>query len=252
MINTSFIYRSLHGYNENPTQQQFMSSYRKLLVYSTICTSKVANCANFDAISEPVSNIVFVSSRRSRIEEAENYAPIPEELEDLHVRLDEIANMEQLGLISSNFSDDSVVHIANVIETRMKTADIYCKECMLAFEENVKVMGGYIGSNFQRNPCQSTVSICKMVDRFLKVQFLRNKLDFDRIYYIIADAIDVETLYNLTNFSHNLNHKLLLIRSIVDVYIQIKSTYLARKANFTGAQANLRAKLHKLIHFYGQ
>lgn len=45
--------RSLNGYNDNPSCQQFQSAYRKLLVHSTVCTSKSANCYNFDVAAEP-------------------------------------------------------------------------------------------------------------------------------------------------------------------------------------------------------
>lgn len=110
----------------------------------------------------------------------------------------------------------------------------------------------FIGRNFKKKPCQSTYKICKETDRFLKVQFLRQKKYFNAACYAIAKKINVDNLYASTDFSHSLNHKLCLIEMVINAYIQIKGTFLARQANFTREEDNVRARLHKLIHFYGQ
>lgn len=134
----------------------------------------------------------------------------------------------------------------------MMSSNRLCDVCMKAFDENEKLEHFYVGSNYKRKPCQSTYRICKEADRFIKVQFLRQKNFFNAASYAISQKINVNTLYTSTDFSHNLNHKLCLIEIVVNTYIQIKSTYLAKQANFTREEENVRARLHELIHFYGQ
>lgn len=246
------MYRSLHGYNDNPTQQQFKSSYRKILVNSTVFTSKKANCVNFDSDADPFTDVLFVSSRRPLIKKPYDENEPPPEVQDVHDQLDKIEYCEANGLFPQNVSDLTIAHIANTIEDRMKSSDRYCDLCMRAFEENDKVETCFTGRAYTQKPCRSTYKICKETDRYLKVQFLREKRYFNAACYIIATRINVDTLYMLSDFSHNPNHKLCLVEIIINAYIQIKSTYLAKQANFTAETENMRARLHKLIHFYGQ
>lgn len=93
--------RSLNGQNDNPSSQQFQSAYRKLLVHSTVCTSKLANNYNFDIASEPFSNILFVTSRRVNIIDpaADENEPLPEELEEVHKKLAQIEELEKSSYV---------------------------------------------------------------------------------------------------------------------------------------------------------
>lgn len=78
-----------------------------------------------------------------------------------------------------------------------------------------------LAAKFRKNHCSSTFQICKEADHFLKLQVLRGEFRFDVFYEAICNILDVERLYKKTDFSHNFEHKLYLIRSIVNVYIQI-------------------------------
>lgn len=244
--------RSLNGYNDNPTFQQFKSAYRKILLHSTVFTSKEGNCINFDTISEPFSNVLFVSSNNRSLQttnDNEIQEAIPEELDELHEQLQRIEAMQQNNLIDPFWADPTLIHIASTIETRIKMADVYCPECILAFEDNEKAGTSSIVSKYQ--PCRSTYIICKSVDRFLKSQFLREKKSINTLYSAIADHLEIDSLYNATDFRHDPNHKLFLIRAVVDTCFQIKSTFLARLANLTGPK-HIRSHYRHLIHVYGQ
>lgn len=215
-------------------------------------TSEKANCINFDRESEMFSDILFVTSRRARIKSPLESDEPPIELQEIHDRLKEIETCEANGLLNESIADVSVAHIANMIELRMISSKRYCDDCIKAFNENDKLQNCFVGRNFNQKPCISTYKICKETDRFFKVQFLKQKRYFNAAYYAIAQRLNIKSLYANTDFSHNLNHKLCLIEMVINAYIQIKGTYIARQANFTREQENLRAKLHKLIHFYGQ
>lgn len=65
--------RSLNGFNDNPTVQQFSAASRKLLANSTIMYSKESSCKVFHCTNNPYSNILYVSSRRSK--QNQNEAP---------------------------------------------------------------------------------------------------------------------------------------------------------------------------------
>lgn len=202
--------RALNGYNDNPTFQQFKSAYRKILVHSTVFLSKGSNCTNFDTISEPFSNILFVSSNKHSSQSNENQFmdALPEELDELHEHLHTIESLQQSNSIDPRWADPTLIHIASTIETRIRMADVYCPHCVLAFEDNEKVGTRSIVSKYQ--PCRSTYTICKAVDRFLKSQFLRGKQMINTIYCAIADHLDIDSLYirSSTDFQHDQNHKL--------------------------------------------
>lgn len=169
----------MNGYNENPTSQQFQSAYRKILLHSTVITSKKGNCLNFDVVSEPFSDILFVSSNiRSRSGGNEVEEALPEELDDLHEKLETIEALHQNNLIDPKWSDPTMIHIASVIEKRIKMADVYCEECLAAFDQNRKVGTRCFVSQYK--PCHSTYIICKAVDRYVKSQFFRKKNKYKR------------------------------------------------------------------------
>lgn len=242
--------RSLHGFNDNPTIQQFKSAYRKILVYSTVFGSKKGNCTNFDVRSEPFSNILFVTSKGPEREKIETDAT-PEELDIVIQQLHDIEALEANNILDPSCSDATVVHIASTIEARMKSADIYCSDCMSTFDLNRKVQAHSVIHENRQSPCHSTYVICKEVCRFLRVQFLRGNIKLNTIYSAIVDRLDIDSLYDATDFRHDPNHKLYFLQSILETCVQIKATFLARQANFTGDKYK-RSRLNKYLHSIGQ
>lgn len=247
--------RSLNGQNDNPSSQQFQSAYRKLLVHSTVCTSKHANNYNFDTISEPFSNILFITSRRVNIIDpaADENEPLPEELEDVHKKLAEIEEIEKSSVVDTGLSELTITHISSIIENRISRPDrMYCDGCRNVFNENNKVQRAFTNLKFKNKPCVSTFDICKEADRFIKMQLLNGSINFNLVYYAIFQQIDVENLFTQTDFCHEPDHKLALIRGIIDSYIQIKGTYIAKKANFEMHPKAFRIRFKKLLHVFGQ
>lgn len=242
--------RSHNGCNDNPTQQQFISAYRKILVYSTVLPPTRGNCTSCEPSSPPLSNILFVTSRRATISNDYPDEP-PPELEDLRTKLEELERVDRSSLIDPTLSDITIKHIANIIEERIGNADNFCENCSKIFDENDKVDQCFIESN-NRKPCISTYRICKQVDRYLKFSIISGEFNFNTIYYAICEQIQIELLYPNTNFLHNTAHKLHIIRAIIDSYVQIKGTFLAKSANLDTDQEHIRTKLRKLIHIYGQ
>lgn len=230
--------RGCYGYNDNPTVQDFCASYRKLLVCDTVMGSKNANCVSqFDFISKPISNIFTISSHRAtigRVSDEEFNAPIPEELEELYSELADIEEMERNGL-HHGLSDLTVAYIASDIEKRMKNAVKYCARCVNIFDENEKIerlfTSLHLGNSIEA-PCETTFSICKHADRFMKIQLLTGSINFNTLHYAIFEQIDINNMFTATDFVGHEMHKLFFIRKIADVYIQIRGTYIARSTTY--------------------
>lgn len=120
-------------------------------------------------------------------------------------------------------NDCSVAHIANFIETRIKTTKQFsCALCKHIFEKNAKVAENVTLKTMER-PCHSTFSICKQTERFMKKALLTGIINFSVIYHEILANLDFETLFFDTDFTDHSDHKIYLIRYIV---LKIYKLYL--------------------------
>lgn len=245
------ICRSLNGFNDNPTVQQFTAAYRKILVQNTVFSSREGNCCPLRIVSKPISNVLEISSRRPVISgNQEEQVPNFVEIEKLHRTLCEVEALEKSGL-TENLNNYTTAYIARIIENKIIN-NMYCQECSNIFSENPKVQNSFESSKLIGKPCIDTVKVCTEADRYLKLRFLTGEINFATIQYAIFQKINFETLYPNTNFLHNEDHKLYFVRSIVDSYVQIKGSYMAKYSTLKSHATFIRSKFHKLIHFRGQ
>lgn len=248
--------RSLGGHNDNPTCEQFSAAFRKLLAYSTVMYSKFSNCRPTEEVSNPYSNIMSITSRRKTATNLHDYSQVTEEkIDELYETLNDIQNLDHSKGLTDELEDYTIAHIAGSIEERIKsTKSFNCPACTLIFEENVKVDNSMFINSKSGQPlvCQSTYLICKQANRFLKTELLTGSIAFNVIYHEILKSMDIEALYSGTDFSSHGPHKIFLIRFVIDEYIRIKGTHLAKSATFNERQNSIRVKLHKLMHFLGQ
>lgn len=88
----------------------------------------MANSVDLDTFCEPFCNILFVSSKRAVLKNQmdENLNVRPHELDHILEQLDQIEWCEQNGLLDPNLPNLTVAHIANIKETKMKSADEHC------------------------------------------------------------------------------------------------------------------------------
>lgn len=246
--------RASDGYNDNPTVQQFMAAFRKLLVFYTILCSKHANCKDFGLSTIPFANILYTSSRASistRRNDKNNLIVTSAEIETLYQKIAEIEALENNSLLD-NLQGYSISYVATLIEQRIINEDrMYCDGCKNVFEENDKIEKTFIGSKLLIKPTCSTFEVCREVDRFIKFQLMRGNISHDLILAGIWNRLQLENLFPKTNFNHDSGHKLYLVRSIIDVYIQIKSCYVARKLTEDVQKELLRSKFRKIIQFQG-
>lgn len=125
--------RSMNGFNNNPTCEQFNAAMRKVLASNSILVSKYGNCSDLGStpIQKPYSNIGFVSSRRQQINSTadvnENF--VEEDIETILQQLAVIQNLEA-SEDCSDMGDFTVAHIAGMIESRiMSSIRFKCNHC---------------------------------------------------------------------------------------------------------------------------
>lgn len=242
--------RAMHGFNDNPTIQQFTAAHRKLIAFEAMLCSKDGNCEETSS-NLPVSNILHISSRKSITENATLESITDAEIETLYQKVSEIEALEESNS-SDNLQDYSIACTASQIEHRIKRPErMYCELCQNIFEENEKVQFSFVDSITQK-PCCDTFEICKETDRFLKLELLRTKQNFSVIHKGILDRLNIEFFYRKTDFNGHEQHKAIIICSIVDIYIQIKLTFIAKTITLDSQQELVRSKFKKLIHSYGQ
>lgn len=240
------------GYNEDPNAEQFSGSFRKLMAYDAILCSSSANIIGNLTPSLPFSHILFVSSAPSISKEISNQDVSSAELETLFQKMAEVESIQECALLDIH-PNYGIVYISRQIEQRISNKErMYCASCANVFDDNEKLQPSFGCTMSSMRPCTSTFNLCKEADRFMRIQMIKASPRFDTILAGIYDSLNVENLFVNTDFSHNPEHKMYLIRSIIDVYIQIKGTYLAKTATFEGNKEMLRLKLRKLIHAYGQ
>lgn len=174
-----------------------------------------------------------------------------DQIEELYDKLD---NIDRIGSNqpSTDLGDYTIAYISNTIENRIKSSKQFkCTKCECIFDENLK-SDMFDGSNFLVKPCCSTFTICKQADRFMKETLLNGTIDFNVILHEILQCLNVESLYTETDFTDHLDHKVYLIRFVVNEYIKIKGMHIAKSATSREQEKSVRSKLHKLLHFLGQ
>lgn len=246
--------RSLGGHNDNPNDIQFTAAYKKLLGNDSILISRKGNCAPLlESNENPFSSILYVSSKRDKCVQKtddETEIIVSQELEILHEKLNKVNSTAQSEL-TEKLKPYMIGHIASVIEEKIKISS-HCQKCINVIEASEKVHDTFSSPRHQQKPCISTYKICSAADQYLKLQLLKGDIHFQTIYYSILNEIDIENMYQVGDFTQHEDHRLHLIRCVVDGFIQIKGIFMARKAT-----QNLHSKMHrhilkKLIHFYNQ
>lgn len=241
--------RSRNGNNDNPTAQQFTAAFSKLLANDSVSISKHANCISNGTSSRQISNILVVSSRSKSANKDDNMPSQPE-LEELFEQLESIENDEIDDPNNNSLQDCAIVAMAKDVEKILKSLDrVYCEECKGVFDRERKVSTTLATDEA---PCLSTFEICKKADRFLKLKLLKGTVDFKTIPYAILESIEVEDLFNESDFNHQPDHKLFLIREIVEVFVQIKGSFLAKSSTLVSQKKFIRTAYRKQVHVLGQ
>lgn len=245
--------RSMNGFNSNPSCQQFKAAFRKLLANTNVLYSTMGNCKlrNELSVCNPYSNISTISSRRA-VEFPNSKTEEKEEATDfLLVELQKIDEFERRSKLT-DLSEYSIAYCANIIEKKVLNSEKFtCELCQNVFNENRKIQRPFISSKFRNEPCQSTYDICKSVDHFMKLDLIKGNFKIDTIRYAVLKNLSHETIFNLSSFSSHMDHKLFMIKYIMNEYIRMKGVYLARQTTSDFKKTdNERKYFTSLMHFY--
>lgn len=246
--------RSQGGHNNNPTSMQFRSAYKKLLVQAQIKDSGLGNCISL--LDIPILNCSSVSKNPIQAINDTN-ASLYHDIE-----LDpETFTVETHGthLHLSSFSKEVAIYIAGFVSHKL-ASQIKCDVCTQALfgtKENfllslisLKDKGGLT------YPSNDVIEICLVVEKFIKLHYQENKPNNSLFIKnkILATFINNKNIFSSINY-HNIengpfsNHVVLLIKSVISSYYDIKIKYLCRKQNEV---VSLRTFYNKLTLFKGQ
>lgn len=235
--------RSMLGRNTNPTAQQLSGILRQILVLDEIKSSETANC-------EDHLDILTISSD-TNIKKT-NLSNMPPQIPELNfdVETDLISN------ISLTFKDLYTIKIrAGTIEKKIRLAMPRCKhiECMNIFKTNCdKIEGIFYENGLVQRPTNSTVKICEIIYKIFNIHCDIYTFDYSQFYKQILDNIPFNDLYTYIDFSHDSKHKAEYVLLIIDEYIRMHATYLARVSTLQIHTRIIGKTAQKLKHFAGQ
>lgn len=237
-----------------------------MLIHNEVVCSKNAN------VIDSGTKILSVSSNRpsekqKNLSEPTDAGDLAENVSD-EFFFDE--NYEQI-ISMSNYDLDgahnhSLAYMSSMIENKIINSKrtkriIKCDECLSAFIENELTRDMFISFKTNKTgatqPCKSTFEICKFVDVLLKANEMK-AINYRSVLFEILRKIPFDKLYTSTSFETHLgdksqNHKYNFVKTIVQLYMDMKSVYLARCYTLkTHDEPIVRQNFRKIIHRKGQ
>lgn len=236
--------RSLYGSNTNPTEEQFVASFRKLLVDNEI------NCSAFSNVKDQLKILNISSKRNSHNDEQANNSIDPTEKKKL---LEELANFCCNDMLLNSCEEATIAFIAGQIEKQISFVGIFnCDNCKNVLIQNEKICGDFIESDIIQTPCISTVYICKIAHKYFEL--LRNKIDVNYSILLekILEQIDLDSIYKKTIFFCGDDHVNFFVRYIAEEFIRIRATYVAKHITLEEQKLMCRTKYTQTVNFLGQ
>lgn len=222
--------RSMLGSNDNPTAQQLSGILRQIIALQEINAPEGANCQDH-------LNILNVSS-------ASNQRPTPNPMNELPSNpMTEFINVRDLiNEVELSQADLYTIKFrAGAVEKKIRYGQEFCthEACKSIFiNSEDKIDGIFFESLKIQRPTKSTFEICELVYKFFKIEKTIFDFDYKVFYKKVINAIDFGNLFTSIDFTHDMKHKSLLVLVIIDEYVRIHATFLARK---------MTVKMHSII-----
>lgn len=230
--------RSMTANNTNPTVQQLFGVLRQKIVLSEIeapLTSNVEDNLNILTVTNNQNN-KNISNRQ------------------IHVTNDDC--FEIFSNLNLNYKDIYSIKLrAGTIEKKIRRAIPRCDnaQCKNIFTNNSdKIDGSFFENGLAQRPTKSTVAICEIVYKYFLIYSDIFKFNYNELYAQILNEIPFNDLYLNIDFSHNAQHKSEFILLIIDEYIRLHATYLARTKTLEIHSKYFGKTKQKLKHFHGQ
>ncbi|KAL4088909.1 hypothetical protein QTP88_023992 [Uroleucon formosanum] len=254
--------RSHGGHNDNPTARQFRSAYCKLLINAKIKDGSLGNCIPLDEI-----DILNCSSATNAIKDPVDiinesnailYKDIILQPQTHHIKDHDYIIVSDQNITMCNYIKEVVVYISGFICHRLSSkikCDICCnalfgdKKDFMTSLINVRDKGGL------SYPSDDVILIALQTEKFMKsyssdTKPLNKMLIVTKTLSYFCNNRVFDSIYNHNSdngpFS---NHVILLMKSIINSYFDIKTHYSCRKQNETDS---MRTWYNKMTLFRGQ
>lgn len=272
---------SMLGSNTNPTVLQFKSLMRKILVNNEVTNPIFANCSD-------QLDILFVSSRakknlpnpssstvndqnisqNSTIAEQQpssgsqqqhqqqEQKPSHDNIEDINQEFvgENIMGNDAFDQLQSNHGI-GIAFVAGQIEKDILKSPINCELCAQILNENEKItVVGFPASRHTMVPCISTYYVCETAHQILESQKLSIDFDYAKISNDVLAKIQMNSVFQCTDFSRHSTLKIAFVFYIIETYIRMWATFVARKVTIKNQMENVKKqeeKQKKLEHFRG-
>lgn len=226
---------SLLGSNTNPTAYQFQSLFRKILVNNEITSSTFGNC--FDTL-----DILHVSSTNSKKTTTQRNVHVTGDLNsnttatsqaiELDDSFEEDAFEEEqheYSLAPENVETGIAFNAAR-IERNIKS-NLSCDLCATMFDKNEHLKPeSFPDIGNCDPPCLSTYNICMLTHNVLESELLKIGFNYDKTVHEIISGFSLDSIFPKQSvFPHDHTHKSSIVKSIIEEYIKIRATEIARK-----------------------
>lgn len=234
------------GDNDNPIVTQFSSALRKLLIQNEIKSSDLSNCADN-------LKILMVTSRRQNQRNENNLLTFnvvrEEEEEGEEEEPRPMIDINENDMLLDCCEEITISHMAGLLENKILQCGRFDCSCSEVLIQNEKVIDLSV-SNKHRLPCISTLYICKVASACFNKS--RNQINFDYDFVIenIMENIDLDCIF-VDFFKCDISHKAGFVKYIVQEFIRLQATYIAKNLTLVEKKVLCRNKLNKIIHFLG-
>lgn len=249
--------RSKLGNNDNPTAAQFCATFRAILTDTEIVASEHANCVDalnilsIPSTAKPPNSVINVMSSIN-IETNDTPENDFDELDNDFENENQDPNVpHEDGHEMSTHEIGTVAYFAGQIEKKILNGRFQCEDgiCSSIFDSNEKIDGNFFDHNkLTQRPCKSTLSVCEIVHKIFTEQSKSINFNYNLCLEKIKKQIPFDQLFPETDFSHDIGHKVYFINFIIDEYVRLYGTYLAKRFTLDHHKSLSRRSLHKLVH----
>lgn len=232
--------RYLGQWNDNPTIQQFQSAIRKLTFLCEITSSDFANCKDN-------LNLLKISSCPMKRPDEDEIM-----IENAAFGATGYDNNEFVDAIICTNEDVSIAFKAGEIERKIQNGRFECELCVSVLNEDFKVVGDLVENALTQRPCISTFLICKCTHNIFRIRSKEKNFNYKSVLNSIWNSIEYDEMFKNSNFTHDPYHKKCFVDYIIDEYVRIYGTYIAKNKTLELQQKMLRNQNRRAYLFAGQ
>jgi len=242
--------RSRGGFNDNPSAKQFETSYKRLLVRHEIEASDKGNCLINDV------QILYVSSQKKRSDGLFTEVDDIELFADAFDR-DYLSRLCQL----SPYIDEVVKYISGFVVRKLLTNICHVCATFITASSSNSILINLKNRGNLVFPSQDVIKITQFCERIIRTNYnivrTRNNIKAIltiQIYQEICDSVFNDSKMTEHIMQQDLfdNHKSELIKSIIEIYLNLRLFHEAKCATDVRQKEYVRHKYKKLIHFKHQ